>query len=276
VRPGPSLSLEYDVDQLAYAVGALDVWNSQDHALEVAGEQALNDWLRLRIAGRGLLSMYGIQNFALFGWGGGVEIALAARYAAHFETVVESALIGNEVVANDYTFLTGTRFQIGIVEQFRSAGSHARFGMYYRDELIGTQRLPALAPTVPCLGCEANYVMPLGYRAARLSLDVSQPVLTWLHAFVRGSAEWRFHVDPTYFELIEQGQRSTSAAYLERERRLRVGSGLLAALPLGLGIELDYDLTLAHSNLDGVVDTPQYANRDFVRQTLELALSADF
>lgn len=270
----------YDLQQTAYAASALDTWNSQQHELAIAGEQQLPDGLRAGALARGTFEAAGLADFRAFSFAGGGELWGALEHAPRARSKLTAAALQTRVVDADYSFLSGTRLDLVLetalgCDALRAGGSAA-----YRGELIGTQRVDTLAPATSCSDCSARYVIPLGYDGPRAQLWLSYRVAERLRVSARISGELRYHRAPTYLALIAgSGERERLGARHERDARLGVGGGLALELLDPLELDVDYELTVARSNVDNTLGGTHgldYANLSFVRHVLVLAAAAHF
>ncbi|HMI91108.1 MAG TPA: hypothetical protein VK509_07075, partial [Polyangiales bacterium] len=150
----------------------------------------------------------------------------------------------------------------------------------YRGELLGTQQVDATVPDARCEDCSASYDIPLGYHGPRAALWLSWRLQSWLRAAARVAGELRARRSPAYLEVITPAGLSARAwQRRERDSRLNLGAGLTFELFDPLELDVDYDATIAGSNIDnslGGEHTLDYANLEFVRHVLSLGVAAHF
>lgn len=278
LAPNDALFLlaQYDVEQLAYSRGELDLYCAQDHSLELALEQHLPLGLRIGAAARGLLSFAGLSGWQRLGAGYGGELSVTAAHGERFETALSTNLFRTEISDATYSYLSGTRLEVALAERYRASALRADLTARYRDERLGSQDLVADPPSSFCLACQATYSLPLSYRAARIGLELAHPLFEWLRLSARASIEWRFHTGDARLDVVRLLLTNTPWRAREHQRRVGAGVDVVAYLPLGLGLDLRYDCTIAETNLDDAGALLGPPNRDFVRHQVELSVTIDF
>ena len=270
----------YSVQQLAYSARALDVYDSQQHELALEAEQRVGASMRVGALARGAFEVAGLADLRAFSFAGGGELWAALLHAPRARTRLTAGAQYTRVIDDAYAFLSGTRLELGLdtalgCDRLRAGGSAS-----YRGELIGTQRVAAALPAIACATCSASYVIPLAYDGPRAALWLSYRLLPPLRAIARATGELRMHRRAAYLALTpDVGAATRADVRHEHDARLGLGAGLSLELFDPLELDLDYDVTIARSNIDnsrGGDHQLDYANLSFVRHVLSLAAAAHF
>ena len=273
------LLAEYSLDQLAYLEGELDLFNSQDHTLELGVEHGASALVRYGLSGRALLSLAGLSDLDPLTWTLGTDAWLTFDYGQRWETTVRGTLLWTREADEAFTFLAGTRSEISIDQSVHSGRLRAGLGARYRAEGLGTQHV-ITEPEELCVACQSIYDIPLSYRGPALSLWSSYQLAPSVRAGLRGRAEWRLHSAASRLDVITlDGRTGILHERTQRDRRTGVSTGLSFALGGPFELYVGYDLTIGSSNIDnpaGDGHELDYGNLNYVRHVGELELGAVF
>ena len=270
----------YELEQLAYSAATLDDFNVQEHQLALEAEHRLPFGLRLSALARGLFDAIGLSQLRPFSFGAGAELGLAIDHPRGFRTRLVPSWLYTAVLDDGYAFLLGTRLELALEERYTGTRLRAGVQLSWREQNLGTERVATAALPAMCVDCSAQYVIPVGYYGPRAALWASYPLAEVLRLGARVAGELRSHHAPTYLSLSSPlGFAARADARYERERRVSVGLDLALDLVDPLQLTLDYELTVARSNVNNTLGGEHaldYANLSFARHVIALGLSATF
>ena len=270
----------YALEQIAYAPRELDVWNAQQHELVLEAERRAGGGLRFAALAHGAFEAAGLADLRAFALTGGGELGAALEHDAALRTRIAAGAVRTAVIDDAYAFLSGTRLQLAIDLRYQRGALRAGIGASYRTELLGTEQLAAALAAEVCSACSASYAIPLGYHGPHVSAWLSYRALPWLRAGAHAAGELRAHAsEASLVFTAPDGDSGELWRRRERDARLILGAGLSFELSEPLALDLDYELTVARSNIDhtlGGEHTLDYASLSFTRHLLSLALVARF
>jgi tetratricopeptide (TPR) repeat protein len=239
----------YAFDELAYLAVAARDRSLQQHELALAVELAASDDLRLGGSLTGQLAFTGISGFRGLQAAAGTGAWAALDEGERASTRVDLAWTPKTGLASEFSYLTGSRLDAAITQQFRIGALAFDLGYRFRADLIGTsvQPVQAAPSTVPCSGGCA--VDPLSYVGNAIWVTTRASAAQWPGSLELTSGfESRDYLDDSY--LLTAGDGITN---LRRRHDQRWFGGIAASVRLtgALSLTMRYDLVLNRSNTSG-------------------------
>ncbi|HEY8923249.1 MAG TPA: hypothetical protein VIU64_02640, partial [Polyangia bacterium] len=284
-RAGSS-ELTYSFFQIAYPQAPHDTYSLQDHLLELAHRWPLSKAVRAFVSGRAGATFSGLRGgLATFLRTIGIDAGAIIEESPRARLRATAGVTGRQVVDPAYSYLTGTRWDVALDQEWRPASWLLAGALGYRRELVGQLRdsldaAPAGQPGVPCDGCALDAVTPYSHRIFGAGLRVRSPAGHRLRAGARVRVEDRLYA-PAFLEALPAGGAARGFSLRSRHDR-RFSGGLEVSLGRESELSLRYDLTVNRSRVEGadaslcreaLVCHPLDAeNHDYVRHVLTLGV----
>lgn len=275
--PWLSLRAEYGLSQLLYTRGAFDLFNSQDHGLELAAELRPAPWLRLGVAGLGELAFAGLRDFRLLTRSAGLRSWLAWAPGLRHEFKLSGRFRRVAVADGRFDYLGGRSWELSLGYGYRTTGISLLAELGLRRELLGSQRVVTAAPPEIRNFWLAGFEIPLSHDAPEASVSVTIPTLGWMDVVAGLVYGQRRYHEPTRLVVLQLPDNSSVAEDVRTQRDHRFGARCGLNFELGTGFELygGYEFGVVRSTIDNTAGPDHrndYANMNFERHLLELEL----
>jgi hypothetical protein len=284
-RAGSS-ELTYSFFQVAYPQAAHDSYSLQDHLVELAHRWSLSTSVRTFVSGRAGATFSGLRGgLAAFLRTVGLDAGVMVDESPRARLRAMAGVTGRQVLDPGYSYLTGTRWDVAMDQEWRPASWLLAGGLSYRQELVGQLRdaLDAAPPGqagIPCAGCALDAVTPYSHRVVGVGLRGRSPAGHRLRAGARLRVEDRLY-SPASLEALPAGGAATGFSFRRRRDR-RFSGGVEVSLGRESELSLRYDVTVNRSHVEGadaslcrevLICHPLDAeNHDYVRHVVTLGV----
>jgi len=284
-RAGSS-ELTYSFFQVAYPQAAHDTYSLQDHLVELAQRWSLSEAIQAFVSGRAGATFSGLRGgLAAFLRTAGLDAGAVLDESSRARVRATASVTGRQVQDPSYSYLTGTRWDLAIDQEWRPASWLFAGGLSFRRELVGQLRdaldaAPPGQPGVPCDGCALNAVTPYSHRVLGVGVRARSPAGRRFRAGARLRVEDRLYA-PAFLEAVDPGGAATAFSFRNRRDRRFIG-GLEVSVGRQSELSLRYDVTVNRSRVEGadaslcrevLVCHPLDAeNHDYVRHVLTLGV----
>jgi hypothetical protein len=253
---GGVTDLTYSFFQVAYPQVAHDTYNLQDHLVDLTERWSPSQSLRLSLAGRLGATLSGLRGgLAPFQRVAGLDAGAVLDESPRARVRVSAGMTARNVQDPTYRYLTGTRYDVALDQEFRPGAWSLSAGVSYRQEVVGRildslGSAPFGRSDVPCSGCALEAVTPYSHRLLSVGLRVRSPSERRLHAGGYVRVEERLYA-PAYLEPVQSGATGSSPFSYRGRRDRRFLGGLELSVGREPAVAIRYDLTINRSQVDG-------------------------